>query len=276
MTTDTAPVAGSAFGDLQQEFQDPKAFAREERIDIFQIAELAVVAAPEDWMERRQINFKAEDFRAAFPDGLPCLLIGFKGISVSFDFAADKIRRIYIPLMDFQGEKMGRRKGRSSQIHVTNEAFTQVFKISPFGRDNQAKLIGRIARWGQHLGDSVMEGQAREWAWDIPREALPVGFVYDGPVRSVQSQGGGTQAEGSVIGTAQLDDSAAIQKVKDILHGRDGMDAAGANQAVLDTPGLPSEWYDAATGGSVLRYAFDKGLITPGQNGTVAALDPVA
>lgn len=265
MTTQpTAPL----FDDIEQILNDDKTFAREERREILQIAELATVAMPDDVMERQQINYKSEAFRGAYSQGYPALLIGLKGVSVSYDFAPDKILRIYVPLYGSDPDKLGQLKGRNSRAHITREAFKAVFGLTPFGRENQAKLIGRTAIWGQHLGDAVLAGQAREWAWDVPREALAPDYKYEGQVRSIQGRGA-PGAGGTTVGTPALAEPQANAKIVELLVGLSSIDAEIANKRILETPGLPDKYYTRATQGNVLQLAHEDGLITADDDGKV-------
>lgn len=275
MTTDKAP-APSSMADIGAEFADTSedVFAREEQFQILKIRELAVEPMPEETMTSRQINWESPEFQAVYGPGpgamggFPSLKIGVEGVDVKFAFAADGIKRIWVPLYGDQPDKLGQRRGRRSHAHIITLAFEKVYKVRPFGVDIQNDLLGRVARWGQHLGDMELDGDTIEWAWDIPREAYAADFEYDGPVRTIQgTQDGATPA----FGAAQVSEDEGNALVVAAVIGLGVDDTAGASQKVMAVQGLPQEWYSAAADQSVLRLAGERELIHAGDDGKVEA-----
>lgn len=267
------PEVQNPFADLENEFADEKndVWAREEQFTVVVIAEIDTVPMPANILDARQINYNSSDFKEAYPAGLPCLMIGLKGISVDYAFSEDHIRRIYIPLYGTDPTNYGKKKGRRSQAHIVSQAFMDVFKVRPFGASAKEALIGRKAIFGQHLGEAKIEGSQQEWAWDVPREALPDNYKYEGEVRVLQARDGGGSG-GASVGAAQLDEDEANKLVVAALVGLDVKAKAQAADAIIDIVGLPSEWYDAATNGNVLQLANQKGLVKA-EDGKVVTVD---
>jgi hypothetical protein len=269
-----AEVQSSAFADLDAEFADTQndIWKREEQKTLAQIVELETVAMPAQLLEARQIDADSDEFKQAYgADGLPCLMIGLKGIDVDYAYAEDHIRRIYIPLMGDRPGKFGERKGRRSQSHIVAEAFVEVFKVRPFGTENRERIIGAKVLWGQHLGEATIDDEKREWAWDVPRRRLPDDFEYDGQVRILEARDGGNTSGASSAGTEQMSDEDAEASILGAIVGLNKDDVSGASAKVYDIAGLPSEWYSAAAQDTVFVLAHEKGLIGVDDDGNVIA-----
>jgi len=246
------------FEDLDAQFLDPKAFAREEQKDYYKLVALDTVPAPEDWMTRRNIAYESAAFKAAYPNGLPCLMLGLQGISVKFEGLENNTRYVYIPMQGTDPDKYGERKGRRTQLNIVTEAFVAVYGIRPFGSENRQKLIGRVDLWGQHLGEMQADGETREWGWDVPRQKLPDGFKYEGDIRIVQAR----QAEtAGGVGTPALSEQDIRTAVQGALVGLSGVEAEVASERILAIKGLPDDWYNAAMSGSVLAFAVKQGVV---------------
>lgn len=252
-----------------------KAFDRTERRQICTVEELEVVPADEDWLARRQYDFRSPQWQALFPEGYPVLKIGLRGVDVRFAFSVDEINRVYIPIRHPLGhQKAGKVKGRNSQLHIVLDALKQVYGANPFIAADAAKVLAAPpAVWGQHLGDMDVEGesQKREWGWDIPRELLPATFKYQGEVRIIQGRASETgNGSGSAVGTAQLSDAESDEAVAEALVGLEGADFKAHEAAVLGLKGLSGGWYDLVTsGGNVAQTAAEKGLIVALEDGTI-------
>jgi len=274
MTTDTgAPPTsmadvGAAFADTGEDV-----FAREEQFQILRIKELGVDAMPEETMAARQINYESPEFQAVYGSGagamggFPSLKLGVEGLDVKFAFAADAIKRIWVPLYGDAPDKLGKRRGRRSHIHIVTLAFEKVYKVRPFGVDIQKSLLGKVGRWGQHLGDMELGNETIEWAWDVPREAYPDDFAYDGPVREIT---GNQEATAPSLGTDQLGEDEANVLVVAAVVDLAVDDTVEASERVMAIVGLPQEWYTAAADQGVLRLAGERKLITA-EDGKVAA-----
>jgi len=263
---------------IAQEFNDPKAFAREEQFTLFRLAKVGPEFASEDWMDRRQINYDSQAFRDAFPNGFPVLHIGLQGVDVRFvgGGIVDNTRDVYIPLYNDSGERMGQRKGRRSHMHIFQEAFTACFKVPPLSPEAQ-KVVGTVALWGQHLGamdDPDQPGQQREWAWDVPREAKAPDFQYDGPVREIILRSGDGDSTAATAGTAvtvQLSEDESNAAAQAALIGLDASDVQGHTAAILNVKGLTDDWYEAAQAKAAGALAHERKLILA-ENGKIVAL----
>jgi hypothetical protein len=260
MVTETSKAVDAQFAALESEYADPNSdvFARTEMFNVNQIASIDTVAAPEDFLRSRQVDTTGEEFRQTFPEGVPTLRIALKGLSVKYNFDASGEKVILIPLQDIRPGKMGERRKRGSQLHVTLEAFDNVFGLRPFGEANRAKLVGRKASWGQHLGSADIDGEKREWAWDVPRDALAADYEYDGIVKVV----GGGNTTGAGVGVTQLSEEESNAAVVAVIVGLavEGGETEAAEK-VMGIEGLASEWYTAASSGETLKTAHSRGLI---------------
>lgn len=238
-------------------------YARQERKFLGETVILETTYMPKDQLERSQIDADSPEFKAAYPNGLPCLHIGVKGLDVVFTGVPDQTLHLYIPVMGDRPEQYGKAKGRRSRAHITSEAFESCWKLRPYGRENQQKLIGQKAEWGQHLGDAEIDGDKREWQWDIPRKALPISFKYEGPVREIniapRQQDGGSGA--TAVGVAELSEDEAVERVLAAVLGLDDTDAMTASTRVLEIQGLPGDYNQAAVEGKIFAFLGKKGLI---------------
>lgn len=278
MTTDTAVLNPTAaqIAELEKAFiggdgqQD--AFARTERRFIGQTTLIETAFMPKDVLERNQIDYDSDEFKAAYPNGLLALHIAIKGVSVKFTGVTDEQLHIWIPLYSDRPESYGKAKGRRSKAHVVSEAFEAVYKRRPYGSENQKFLTGQIAEWGQHLGDAEIQGDKREWAWDIPRKALPSNFKYEGPVTEINIAPRTTDTGGAASGpgaVAEMSEEEAIEKMIEAILGLpiDARDEASAR--ILRIPGLPAQWNQEALEGTVLRRLGKEGYIDASGDDTV-------
>lgn len=260
--------AENNFADLEQELAGDNAFAPEEMFNLLEIASITTGSMPEDTMTARQVDFTSESHKASFPQGIPCLILGLKGLDVHFAFAEDGVKTIYIPMVNFNGPNIGKRKGEGSQVHIISEAFDAVFGIKPLGEANRAALLGRKARWGQHIDSFTPKGQRKvAWKWDVPRTALPDDFVYEGEIRTVG--GGGTTAEG--VGVVELTSEEAMARVLDVVIGENVNDNEAICDKVLDISGLPNDTVNAAIDRTLLRLLKDEDYIDAGPDGVITA-----
>lgn len=252
------------------------AFAREERKFIGRIKILETAFMPEEILERRQIDYASDDFKQAYPHGLMALHIAVEGISVQFTGVPDSLLHLWVPMMDDRPAKYGQPKRRRSNLHIVSEAFESVWKMRPFGAENQGKLVGQVAEWGQHLGDGEIEGDKREWAWDIPRKVLPVSFKYEGPVREInvapRAAGGGAVANTSSV--VELSDDEAIAAMIAAVNGLPVEDLAECASRILSIPGLPGKWNQHALEGTVMRELGMAQFITAVEENGVQIVRP--
>lgn len=266
MTTDNAPAL-SELEALEAQLSgadkahDP--YARTERRFMAVTKVLETTYMPKHALDRAQIDTDSPEFKAAYPSGLPCLHIALEGIDVTFTGVPDNMLHLYIPVMGDRPEQYGKPKGRRSRAHITSEAFESCWKLRPYGKENQAKLIGQKAEWGQHLGDADIDGDKREWAWDIPRKSLPLSFSYEGPVREIniapRADSGPSGA--ATAGVAEMSEDEAVLAVLAAVIGLEDTDAVNACARVLEIPGLPGDYNQAAVEGRIFQFLGKKGLI---------------
>lgn len=251
------------FENLEQEFLGEDAFKPTELPFVAEIVDIQIEPMPENILRARQIDTTTQEFRDAFPEGVPCLMIGLKGIDVDYAFADDHVRRYYIPMKQTRGRNYGKNLGERSQLHIVAEAFDACFGIKPFGPANRDALIGKKARWGQHFGTMKdrQTGEKSTWNWDIPRQELPDDFVWEGPVRTIGSRNGET--------APTLSDADAVKALIERIAGMDASDVQGACNAALTVVGLPNDYVNAALDGSLLSKLAEDGHIVE-QEGTIA------
>lgn len=248
-------------------------FARTERKFIGRIEKIKTTAMPVDILERRQVDTNADWFKAAYPQGLPALHIAVKGVSVKFTGVADELLHIWVPLYGDAPETAGRPKGRRSHAHIIGEAFQAVFKFRPFGMANQQKLTGAIVQFGQHLGSMAANpatgAEAREWAWDIPRAALPATYQHTDPVTEINI---GRSSEGTDVvqgagGVAGLSREESIEAVLEVIVGGKIPQALELTAKALEIPGLHPDIQSAGFSGGLLKLLGDEGFIAADADG---------
>lgn len=240
-------------------------FAREERRFIGRTEKMEMAFMPEDVLERSQIDYKSDAFKAAYPHGLAALHIVVKGVDVKFTGVPDEALHLWIPLFGDRPENYGKPKGRRSKAHVISEAFEAVYKRRPYGAENHRFLTGQVAEWGQHLGEATIEGDKREWGWDIPRRALPADYKHEGPVREIpigrRDEGGAA----SVAGVAEMSDDEAFEAMVAAVTGLEATERDEASTRILNIQGLPQKFTTAAIDGTILRVL--------GENKKIEAVD---
>mgnify|MGYP000899023209 CR=1 FL=1 len=285
MTTDQQTAAAAVdptqgtdyFAQLGEQFDQVgganDVFARTERKFIGRIEVIETTAMPEDILERRQVDTKADWFKAAYPQGLPALHIAVKGVSVKFVGVADEMLHIWVPLYGDAPETAGKAKGRRSHAHIIGEAFQAVFKFRPFGTTNQQKLRGAVVLWGQHLGSMAANpatgAEAREWAWDIPRGVLPATYEHTDPVTEINigRQSEGTDAVQGAGGVAGLSREESIEAVLGVIVGGKIPQALELTAKALEIPGLHPDIQSAGFSGGLLKLLGDEGFIVADEDG---------
>lgn len=261
----TSAEAADAF------FSSGDAFKRTEMEAKNEIVSIELGPMPEDMARRRQIPLDDADFKATFPQGFTCLVVTVAGIDKFYE--PDNRRVTYIPLYGHQGAALGRPKGRRSQAHIFMDAFEKCFGFRPVGADGRARAKGLKAQWGQHLGEAEIEGETREWGWDVPKTRLPDNYQYTGEVTRVKAfaaAGGGEAGGGGGVGNVELSEAEANAAIATALTGLDPKGEVEAAQRIMAITGLPLEWYQAASAGeNILAKAHKAGLIAAGEDGKV-------
>jgi len=269
LTSPNTPV-GTTAAAADAFFSSSDAFKRTEMQAMNEIVSLTLAPMPEDMALRRQIPINDEDFKATFPEGFTCLRVEVAGIDKYYE--PDNRRVTYIPLFGHQGAALGRPKGRRSQAHIFYDAFEKAFGFRPTGADGRKRAEGLKAQWGQHLGEAEIEGETREWGWDVPKTRLPDNYKYAGEVQRVKAFAAGGGESGGGVGTAELSADEANAALVTAFKGLEATDTTSAAAKVMEIQGLPGEWYQAAAAGeNVLAKAHGLGIIEAGEDGKVIA-----
>lgn len=247
-------------------------------LSINKVVSVNLVPMPERMMDARQIDWKSEEFKAQFPQGIPCVDIVLEGVDVEYDFGEGNIRHVTIEMLNFQGANIGKTKGEGSKLHVTTTACEDVLGHGLFGKANREALVGKIAVWGQHM-DSFKDdkGNTRRFRWDVPRELLPDDYVFTGEVRKVQGRaqrdgaaGGGASA--TATGVATLSDDEALVAILNVAVGKPTDEADAITAEAMAIPGLPNDWAQACLDDELLKQVFERGLIDAAGD-TIVATD---
>jgi hypothetical protein len=273
LTTDTGKK--SVFDSINEDYaggEDP--FKREEMRKILRIKKVSVDPLPNAWLERRQVDITHPDFRSAYPEGVPGLHVVAEGVSVFYE--PDNTYELWVPIMGIKPEQYGRRLTRRSQIHYTTEAFKSAFGFPPFGAENQKRLEGKVAMWGQQLGSMEADGETREWGWDIPRQAYPDDYKFEGTPQVIKlraAEGAAVAASSTVVELSDTDADAAVVAA---VTGLEPTDEPTAAERVKNIPGITSKWIEQALENKVMETAYANGLIVLDEDKKVIAAPAAA
>jgi hypothetical protein len=264
-TTDPGAASAAVFDGAEAHFQSNEAFKPTEFFELREIVAIDVVAFPEAALVKFGINVTSDEFRAAFPQGVPTLRITVRGIDVEYAWDPDRVKRIEIPMYNYDGKNFGKPKGENSQLELVLLAFQRVFGVKPLGAENRAKLIGKKARWGQHIGKgdvTVRTGgvEAKTWRWDVPREALPDNYAYSGPVK-ILGAGSGDAGSAAPVATNELDVDSAVEAILTTIAGHPVTNAQALMEATLSIKGLPQRYVEMAINKTLLQELANAGLI---------------
>ncbi len=260
MTTEAETKVPSTFDELEKHFATDDAFEPTELFSLNEIVSVETIAMPERLLSARNIDAEDAAFKSMFPEGIPCIAVGLRGLDVQYEFDDSGLRNIIVEIVNYQGERAGKPKGQNSHIHLLQEAFLEVFKHGLFGPEHRAALVGSKARWGQHFGKAELGGQRRNWAWDVPRSVLPDDFKWEGDIRTIGKKDAGASGA-TTVGASELSEEAGLAAILDKTAGRPTEDGEAISGEVLKIQGLPSKYVTAAVAGSLLKGLFDDELI---------------